>query len=90
MRPGKASALDAYPRASLAGAPANIGAQDRSENRCAAWHKPFTKLTEKGSLAFEATVPILARLPKAETAERQVRSMAYQLKARRFRVRLIS
>ena len=33
---------------------------------------------------FEAAIPILSQLLKAETAEREVRSMAYQLKAARF------
>ena len=42
------------------------------------------ELTQQGSPAFEAAVPILAQLLKAETAEREVRSMAYQLKAARF------
>jgi DNA replication protein DnaC len=41
-------------------------------------------LTEQGSPAFEAAVPILSQLLKAETAEREVRSVAYQLKAARF------
>lgn len=41
-------------------------------------------LTEQGSPAFEAAIPILSQLLKAETAEREVRSMAYQLKAARF------
>jgi DNA replication protein DnaC len=35
-------------------------------------------------LTFEAAVPMLSQLLKAETAEREVRSMAYQLKAARF------
>jgi len=34
--------------------------------------------------AFEAAIPILSQLLKAETAEREVRSMAYQLKTVRF------
>src|SRR6202789_992331 len=38
------------------------------------------ELTEQGSPAFEAAVPILSQLLKAETAEREVRSTAYQLK----------
>jgi DNA replication protein DnaC len=42
------------------------------------------ELTEQGSPAFEAAVPILAQLLKAETADREVRSTAYQLKAARF------
>jgi DNA replication protein DnaC len=41
-------------------------------------------LTEQGSPAFEAAVPILSQLLKAETADREVRSTAYQLKAARF------
>lgn len=40
-----------------------------------------TELAEQGSPAFEAAHPILAQLLKAESAEREVRSIAYQLKA---------
>ncbi|GLS33490.1 hypothetical protein GCM10007937_52010 [Mesorhizobium albiziae] len=42
------------------------------------------ELTEQGSPAFEAAVPILSQLVKAEMAEREVRSVAYQLKTARF------
>ena len=42
------------------------------------------ELTEQGPSAFEAAVPILSQLLKAETADREVRSTAYQLKAARF------
>src|SRR5215468_135279 len=42
------------------------------------------ELAEQGSPAFEAAVPILSQLLKAETADREVRSTAYQLKAARF------
>ena len=42
------------------------------------------ELTQQGSPAFEAAMPILSQLLKAETAEREVRSTAYQLKAARF------
>ena len=42
------------------------------------------ELTEQGSPAFEAALPILLQLLKAETADREVRSTAYQLKAARF------
>ncbi len=42
------------------------------------------ELTEQGSPAFEAAMPILSQLLKAETAEREVRSVAYQLKTARF------
>jgi DNA replication protein DnaC len=38
-----------------------------------------TDLMEQGAPAFEAAVPILSQLLKAETAEREVRSIAYQL-----------
>src|SRR6218665_3897958 len=41
-------------------------------------------LTEQGSPAFEGAIPILSQLLKAETAEREVRSTAYQLKTARF------
>lgn len=41
-------------------------------------------LMEQGSPAFEASVPIISQLLKAETAEREVRSVAYQIKAARF------
>lgn len=45
-----------------------------------------TELAEQGSPAFEAAHPILAQLLKAESAEREVRSIAYQLKAAKFPV----
>ncbi len=43
-----------------------------------------TDLIEQGAPAFEASVPILTQLLKAETAEREVRSIAYHMKAARF------
>ncbi|EZP64517.1 ATP-binding protein [Sphingobium jiangsuense] len=43
-----------------------------------------TDLMQQGSPAFEAAVPILSQLLKAETAEREVRSVVYQLKVARF------
>jgi len=43
-----------------------------------------SELTEQGAPAFEAAIPILSQLLKAETAEREVRSTAYQLKTARF------
>ncbi|WBO58995.1 IS21-like element helper ATPase IstB [Acidocella sp. MX-AZ03] len=42
------------------------------------------ELAQQGAPAFEAAIPVLSQLLKAETAEREVRSMAYQLKAARF------
>jgi len=42
------------------------------------------ELTEQGSPALEAAIPSLSQLLKAETAEREVRSTAYQLKTARF------
>ena len=41
-------------------------------------------LMEQGAPAFETAIPILSQLLKAETAEREVRSVAYQIKAARF------
>lgn len=41
-------------------------------------------LIDQGSPAFQSAVPILAQLLKAELAEREVRSIAYQIKAARF------
>jgi DNA replication protein DnaC len=43
-----------------------------------------SELMEQGSPAFEAAVPILSQLLKAETAEREVKSVAYQIKSARF------
>lgn len=43
-----------------------------------------TDLMEQGSPAFEAAMPILSQLLKAELAEREVRSIAYHMKAARF------
>ncbi len=42
------------------------------------------ELMEQGAPAFDAAVPILSQLLKAETAEREVRSVSYQLKLARF------
>jgi hypothetical protein len=44
------------------------------------------ELAQQGAPAFEAAIPVLSQLLKAETAEREVRSMAYQLRAARFPV----
>ena len=43
-----------------------------------------TDLIEQGAPAFEAAVPTLTQLLKAEMAEREVRSIAYHMKAARF------
>ena len=43
-----------------------------------------SELMEQGAPAFDAAIPILSQLLKAETAEREVRSIAYQIKAARF------
>ena len=43
-----------------------------------------TDLMEQGAPAFDAAVPMLAQLLKAELAEREVRSIAYHMKAARF------
>jgi len=42
------------------------------------------ELAQQGAPAFQAAIPILSQLLKAETAEREVRSMAYQIKVARF------
>lgn len=42
------------------------------------------ELIEQGAPAFGAAVPMLSGLLKAEMAEREVRSIAYQIKAARF------
>ena len=42
------------------------------------------ELAEQGAPAFEAAQPMLTQLLKAETAEREVRSVAYQLKVAKF------
>jgi DNA replication protein DnaC len=43
-----------------------------------------TDLIEQGAPAFNTAVPVLSQLLKAELAEREVRSIAYQIKAARF------
>jgi len=43
-----------------------------------------TDLMEQGAPAFDTAVPMLAQLLKAEIAEREVRSIAYHMKAARF------
>ena len=42
------------------------------------------ELMEQGAPAFEAAVPVFSQLLKAEMAEREVRSIAYQTKSARF------
>ena len=42
------------------------------------------ELAEQGGPAFEAAVPTMSQLLKAEMAEREVRSIAYHTKAARF------
>ena len=42
------------------------------------------ELMEQGAPAFEAAIPILSQLLKAELSEREVRSIAYQTKTARF------
>ena len=42
------------------------------------------ELAQQGAPAFQAAIPVLSQLLKAETAEREVRSMAYQIKVARF------
>ena len=41
-------------------------------------------LVEQGAPAFEAAIPMLSQLLKAEMAEREVRSIAYHMKVARF------
>ena len=54
-------------------------------SKCTAWLRRSARADRTaGSPAFEAAVPILSQLLKAETADREVRSTAYQLKAARF------
>jgi len=42
------------------------------------------ELSEQGAQAFEAAIPVLSQLLKAELAEREVRSIAYQTKTAKF------
>ncbi len=44
------------------------------------------ELMEQGAPAYDSAVPIVSQLLKAEAAEREVRSVAYQIKAARFPV----
>lgn len=44
----------------------------------------MTDLIEQGAPAFEAAIPMLSQLLKAELAEREVRSIAYHMKSARF------
>ena len=43
--------------------------------------KAVEDLIEQGAPAFEAAIPILSQLLKAEVTEREVRSIAYHMKA---------
>ena len=42
------------------------------------------ELTEQGAPAFEAIIPVLSQLLKAETTEREVKAIAYQLRSAAF------
>ena len=53
-------------------------------SKCMALLRPVGELTEQGSPAFEAALPILSQLLKAEMTGREVRSPVHQLKAARF------
>lgn len=44
----------------------------------------ITELAQQDRLAYERVLPILESLTKAEVAEREVRSIAYQMKAAKF------
>jgi DNA replication protein DnaC len=44
----------------------------------------LSDLAEQGAPAFSAAQPVIAQLLKAETAEREVRSVSYQMKSARF------
>ena len=44
----------------------------------------ISELADQGAPAFDAAQPVLAQLLKAETAEREVRTVGYQLKQARF------
>jgi DNA replication protein DnaC len=44
------------------------------------------ELADQGAPAFQAAMPVLSQLLKAELAEREVRSIAYQIKIARFPV----
>ena len=48
------------------------------------WAQAVGDLIEQGAPAFETAVPVISQLLKAEMAEREVRSIAYQIKAARF------
>ncbi|GBQ19595.1 transposase [Gluconacetobacter sacchari DSM 12717] len=41
-------------------------------------------LTEQGAPAFEAAIPVIAQILKAELAEREVRSISYQTRTAKF------
>jgi DNA replication protein DnaC len=57
---------------------------DGSYERVAVFVRAVGDLLEQGAPAFDAAVPILSQLLKAEMAEREVRSIAYHMKAARF------
>lgn len=64
--------------------PSPASSQPRSGGWSVRLTKAVTDLIEQGAPAFEGEVPILTQLLKAEVAEREVRSIAYHMKAARF------
>ena len=64
--------------------PAPLSLSCYAGSRCSAWPRRWGELAEQSAPAFEAAVPTLAQLLKAEMAEREVRSIAYHTKAARF------
>ena len=64
--------------------PARLSWSCCAASRCMAWPQAASDLIEQGGPAFDTAVPILSQLLKAEIAEREVRSIAYQMKAARF------
>jgi hypothetical protein len=66
------------------GAPKDLGVIMLRSLKMHGMAQAVTELMEQGSPAFEAAVPVLSQLLKAELAEREVRSIAYHMKAARF------
>src|SRR5262245_40215910 len=66
--------------------PAALSSSCCAAGRCTAWHRPSRNCHNKELRPSRPPFPILSQLLKAETAEREVRPMAYQLKAARFPV----
>ena len=78
--------IEGNPRPEQAGNVACCTLSDEPDKVQHALRQGVYFLTEQGAPAFDAAVPNLSQLLKAEMDEREVRSTAHRMKAARFEV----